>query len=80
MGYTTLKNISVSYTYVYLNLSPEISIFEYTFCIHSVKFVAIAATKPFNSKLISFAEHKANPDITGNKLRLTYSPVCSPKN
>lgn len=46
---------------------------------HSVKFVAIAATKPLISKLISLAEQRANPDITGNKLKLTYNPVCSPE-
>lgn len=23
-------------------------------------------------------EHNANPDITGNKLKFTYKPVCSP--
>lgn len=67
-------------TYVYLNLSPEINILEYTFCIHSVTFVAIAARNPIISKLISLTEHNANPDITGKRLRFTYNPVCSPEN
>lgn len=54
------------------------SIFEYTFCRHSVKFVAIAAIKPRKSKLNSFAEHRANPPITGISDKLTYRPVFSP--
>lgn len=54
------------------------SIFEYTFCKHSVKFVAIAAMKPYIWKLNSFTEHNAKPDITGIKLKFTNRPVCSP--
>lgn len=42
-------------------------------------FVAIAAMKPYISKLSSFIEHNARPDITGIKLKLTNKPVCSPE-
>lgn len=42
--------------------------------------MAIAAKKPISSKLTSLIEHKANPDMTGRRLKFTYSPVCSPKN
>lgn len=45
---------------------------------HSVRFVAIAAMKPISSKLISFIEQRARPDMTGSKLKFTYNPVCSP--
>lgn len=38
----------------------------------------MAATKPLKSKLSSFAEQRARPDITGNKDKLTYKPVFSP--
>lgn len=46
---------------------------------HSVKFVAMAAMKPFVLKLSSFAEHRAKPVITGIRDRFTYNPVRSPK-
>lgn len=69
----------VKITYVYLKPSPDISIFEYTFCTHSVTLVAIAAKNPIISKLISFIEQRANPSMTGIKLKFTYKLVCSPK-
>lgn len=36
-------------------------------------------TKPIKVKLISYAEHKASPLITGKSDKLTNSEVCSPK-
>lgn len=72
--------IYVVVPYVYLNLSPDINIFEYTFCTHSVTFVAMAARNPVISKLTSLIEQSARPVITGTRLRLTYKPVCSPEN
>lgn len=35
---------------------------------------------PLRSKLISLIEHKASPPITGIRDKLTYNPVCSPRN
>ena len=54
-----------------MNASPDMSIFEYTFCPHSLMLVAKAAMKPIMLKLSSLAEQMASPPITGSKLKFT---------